>query len=486
MNITDLPVDLLIQDLCPRLDFHSLIALSGTCRQFQTFCNDEAIWKKLVLREFHIPVYATFRNRGWKEIYSKLHDPVVYTWGEGTYYRLGHKQREVLGRARNIQGDEDTPRELESLRGKKIIDIVAGGWSFHALDRDGNVWVWGMLQAEWPISRGVSQQPIKTPTLVEIPQGVKIASIACGRSHAIGLSTEGKVYHWNHIKKVQEILLPSTSSRVIQVSGNWGYSSLLTAAGEIFIVPQPENAEDDEVPILTSTVQGLGITLRNYVSDALAMGQDVNVIPGDMFVQIASMEGDTLALSRKGKVYKFGTAQLIERETEEEEERLGEGPPVFLSNPAATGGELRHYSSPDQNDIVDSDGNLTMFISSFFHNFAVYTLDGAVKLGTARTTAEDEPTTRPELNSNICKVTFGDYHSGALTNDGDLLTWGSYSRGALGHGSAGLPRRNFPNRYAMMAPEPEIAPRKIEALQNMFVFAASFGGWHSACLAFRR
>jgi SCF-associated factor 1 len=339
---------------------------------------------------------------------------------------------------------------------------------------------------EWPISRGVTLQPIKTPTVVKLPQGVRIASISCGRSHAIGLSTEGKVYHWNHIKKVQEILLPNTSSRVIQVSGNWGYSSLLTASGEIFIVPQPENAEDDEEPILTTQAQGYGITLQTYISDAQNMGKEVSVVPDDKFVQIAAMESDTLVLSKKGKVYKFGTAQLIERETEEEEEELGEGPPVFLSNPAATGGELPHYSSPDPSDIIDSDGTLTMFISAFYHNFAIYTVNGAVILGTNQTGPDDQPTTRQELNNNICKVTFGDYHSGALTNDGDLLTWGSYSRGALGHGSAGLPRRNIRNRFEMMAPEPEISPRKIEALQDMFVFAASFGGWHSACLAFRR
>lgn len=28
----------------------------------------------------------------------------------------------------------------------------------------------------------------------------------------------------------------------------------------------------------------------------------------------------------------------------------------------------------------------------------------------------------------------GDYHYGAITSDGKLLTWGQYSSGALGHG----------------------------------------------------
>jgi SCF-associated factor 1 len=304
-------------------------------------------------------------------------------------------------------------------------------------------------------------------------------SVSCGRSHAISLSSEGNVYHWNHIEKIQKILLPNTTSRVIQVSANWGYSSLLTVAGEIFVVPQPENAEDDESPILTVDAPGYGVTLQNYISDAQNMGKQVNSASDDCFVQIASMESHTLALTKKGKIYSFRTGDLIERQGERED--LRPGSPRFASNPAATGGELIHYSSPNQADIIDSDGNLTMFISAFFHSFAVYSLNGAVKLGTHETGLEQQPTTMDELDQNICKVTFGDYHSGALTINGDLLTWGSYSRGALGHGSD-----NAPTRFAVFQQQQEPRPRKIETLQHMFVFAASFGGWHSACLAFER
>lgn len=37
------------------------------------------------------------------------------------------------------------PQEITFLRGKNIIDIAAGGWSFHALDRYGGVWMWGIV-----------------------------------------------------------------------------------------------------------------------------------------------------------------------------------------------------------------------------------------------------------------------------------------------------------------------------------------------------
>lgn len=61
------------------------------------------------------------------------------------------------------------------------------------------------------------------------------------------------------------------------------------------------------------------------------------------------------------------------------------------------------------------------------------------------------------------------YHFGALTNLGELLTWGANSSGALGHGSE--------DQYD----EPE--PKLVESMKDMFTFAIGFGGWQSSVLA---
>lgn len=62
------------------------------------------------------------------------------------------------------------------------------------------------------------------------------------------------------------------------------------------------------------------------------------------------------------------------------------------------------------------------------------------------------------------------YHFGAVTNEGQLLTWGHYSSGALGHGSDDGERS-------------QETPKVVEALRHMFVFAIGFGGWQSSVLA---
>ena len=49
---------------------------------------------------------------------------------------------------------------------------------------------------------------------------------------------------------------------------------------------------------------------------------------------------------------------------------------------------------------------------------------------------EFRPTIVPALqNRSVISVVLGDYHYGALTATGKLLTWGAYSKGALGLGN---------------------------------------------------
>lgn len=39
-----------------------------------------------------------------------------------------------------------TPQEVHSLENRFIIDIASGGWSFHALDISGSVYMWGTVK----------------------------------------------------------------------------------------------------------------------------------------------------------------------------------------------------------------------------------------------------------------------------------------------------------------------------------------------------
>ncbi len=116
-----------------------------------------------------------------------------------------------------------------------------------------------------------------------------------------------------------------------------------------------------------------------------------------------------------------------------------------------------------------------------------------------------KPTVIPELqNRSVISVVVGDYHYGALTSEGKLLTWGKFSKGALGLGDPvdnelGQPggfaaeeawRRTAMNAdWRLMPPPPDVAkPAEVrfdyqdKRKRRKYCFAAAALGWHTGAL----
>ncbi|CAO3596202.1 unnamed protein product [Absidia cylindrospora] len=471
--ISELPTNVLLNNILANLDALSLAQLSLTSRLFGELCRDELLWKHSVLQDFHIPLDASFRQLGWKNLYGRLNDSRVYTWGENADSRLGHPGTNIGVHWFPNSESVSTPLELTSLRGKHIVDIVAGGWSFHALDKDGGVWMWGTLQREASRSRSLGSRLVREPTLVQFPEGTQITAISAGRAHAVALAQDGSVWHWSNIWHPQRVYLPTTmdDQSVVQVTANWGYSSVLTDHGTLVVLPLPRMVPPTEPlvrDLLLDSEQTPVISLdalrqdddmrRRHHQSSTESGQLLArpVLEGDSIVQIAGMEHETLALSRFGRIYKIDVNRVT---------------PLLASASNVT--DYIHFGAPSDRQEENHRSHLQRFISASFHSFAVYTLDGQVRLG-----KHDDPYDQhPKILSNqgTCKVSFGDYHFGALTNQGDLLTWGAFSAGALGHGD--------PEDGQDDEDSHKETPQKVAAFKDMYVFAIGFGGWHSGVLA---
>jgi SCF-associated factor 1 len=141
-----------------------------------------------------------------------------------------------------------------------IVDLVAGGWSFHALDVTGRIHHWGTLDGS--ISTRDSSRP-DTPLsnrykVVARPQTLAvdlppIKSVAAGRAHAVALDVRGRdvfeIWSWGRIARLS---LPSEigSKGVKQISAGWQFSALLSGKGEAWIwwkASDPEeNRKSDE------------------------------------------------------------------------------------------------------------------------------------------------------------------------------------------------------------------------------------------------
>lgn len=122
-------------------------------------------------------------------------------------------------------------------------------------------------------------------------------------------------------------------------------------------------------------------------------------------------------------------------------------------------------------------------------------------MGSMDTTAESEPTILPALqHKSVISVVLGDYHNGALTANGKLLTWGNYSRGALGLGDPttldiGTPggfrakeARQFALAHGRGTPPSVEVPTEVrfdhglKKRRERFCFAATAAGWHMGAL----
>ena len=110
----------------------------------------------------------------------------------------------------------------------------------------------------------------------------------------------------------------------------------------------------------------------------------------------------------------------------------------------------------------------------------------------------------PELqNQSVISVVVGDYHYGALTATGRLLTWGAFSRGALGLGDPVTLPPGSPGAYATQAerdqniherwgvirpPADVLVPAEVRfdhrerRPRAKFCFAAAALGWHTGAL----
>lgn len=236
------------------------------------------------------------------------------------------------------------------------------------------------MQQDITIRSSYGTKRLTTPTLLqtgnETQTKVKFRSISSGRGHVIGLAREGTVWHWSNHVTLQRV---DIEDRIVQVAANWNYSSALTENGELLVIPKPDLIIQSQLQVEpTPTVLAAGaVSVKDLISDASSAN--------DSFVQIAGLDGYTIALTRHGRVLKVTTRNGFATEAI----------------------ELIKYSSETKEN-NERHGVMKRFITGAFNHFAVYTKD-MVMMGDVDVTAETEPTRIDALDhQDICKVSFGE------------------------------------------------------------------------------
>jgi SCF-associated factor 1 len=87
-GLSDLPVELLLDNLFPTLPVPDLLRLSQTNKFFSSLGGDDTFWKRKLDQDFNFTGQGTARTSGWKLIYKGLSKPAVFVWGFGNIQRL--------------------------------------------------------------------------------------------------------------------------------------------------------------------------------------------------------------------------------------------------------------------------------------------------------------------------------------------------------------------------------------------------------------
>ncbi|KAI5999375.1 regulator of chromosome condensation 1/beta-lactamase-inhibitor protein II [Pisolithus orientalis] len=516
-RLAEIPIEVLLDNFLPLLPVPDLNNLGSTNRFFHNLCNDNTFWKRKIQEDFNFPCNDTARSSGWKFIYRGLRNPRTYVWGESSKGRLG-----VPKFRKAIIGDAPWPVRLQIGRpGIRIVHLSAAGMSFFAIDSAGDLYAWGTLDGLGfaPPNEGYSA-PGKIalqPKRLQLPAPTH--AISCGRLHATTLDENMHIWTilsfgrpFRLVTPFLDVSSPQTSPH--QVVSGWNFSATLTKTGGVYVwfpwgaqisreIDQQNDMmnqqgqrvdefEEGVIPCVTWQLHhdphGLPDLPHLPCLSSGTYSKDIRL------VKIAAMEHDIVGLTNQGHVIKFCLhGGELSRWTS------WEYLPLF-SEPD----KIKEHLTCIVPGIQLPDNILITHISAQFSTFVAYSTGSSsvVLMGTRETDTHSRPEIIPSLqNRNVISVVIGDYHYGALTSTGKLLTWGNFSRGALGLGDPARIEPGKPGGYISETQRQSAArhggpfpPRVTEPTEvrfdhdekrrrERFCFAATAAGWHMGALA---
>ncbi|KAA0712569.1 E3 ubiquitin-protein ligase HERC2 [Triplophysa tibetana] len=115
----------------------------------------------------------------------------VWSWGDGDYGKLG-------------RGGSDgckTPKLVEKLQDLDIVKVCCGSQFSVALTKDGQVYTWGKGDNQ-RLGHGTDEH-VRYPKLLDSLQGKRVVDIAVGSTHCLALTEDGEVHSWGSNDKLQ-------------------------------------------------------------------------------------------------------------------------------------------------------------------------------------------------------------------------------------------------------------------------------------------
>lgn len=356
----------------------------------------------------------------------------AYTWGCGSHGRTGHGE----------ESDIPRPARLETLAGTPVKQIELGTFHSMVLTYAGNIWAWGTGQATGLLEAG-SKEVYATPQMLAKYQNEKSADrilamdflqIACGPFHTVAMQNNGTIYTWGSGAEGRLGLGLCCDAY------DWDRMSDQSLPVPVEIKVKEENWK-------------LGFSDKKRIAVAKAAGD-----------HLAHQDGETKENEREKEKTKvtsifcggMSSACLVGPKDEQKFWSWGSGEfgqTGFNTTQDQTMPRLLDIKEVrDAHQVEEVALGLSHVLVRTSHAQAasvfVWGSNHCGQLGFGDTVDVHEPRRLLAVGrSETRQVAAGEDHSAALTENGELYTWGSFEHGKLGHGSSDVSgTQNFPRR----------------------------------------
>ena len=146
----------------------------------------------------------------------------LLTWGRNEHFQLGYEVVGLLNSGQSFDA-QDAPLRVDFADGAPVASVGVGETSTIALMADGDVWLWGMRRYYEPTRLSVGR---------ELLDGLTIANVQCGGSHATLLTTCGRCFTYGKGTALGLSKAERKSWELTEVSSFVGRKVLSVACGE--------------------------------------------------------------------------------------------------------------------------------------------------------------------------------------------------------------------------------------------------------------
>ncbi|KAI0259664.1 regulator of chromosome condensation 1/beta-lactamase-inhibitor protein II [Gloeopeniophorella convolvens] len=468
MHLSDIVIEVFLHDLLPLASTHDILNLGCTSKFFAKVCADETLWERRCRVDFKEYMgTAALWDATWKRLYKALSFPRVFVWGY-----LGDGRRGIEDYQTRGFDSFPNPVEVQLHPGLRLVRLVAGCWSFNALDSEGSIYVWGSLESDLPLTQRMTPSPlgriqVKSPRRLIMPN--PIVDISCGKLHMTALDSKAQVWtftNWLSPFRLESAMLDCSSSETTpaQVACGRDFSALLMMSGDVLVFwpyridPGSFRFTAEEVAQLKANATGalhMPCVTRALRSDphklpAVPQLRNAGSLSADSgettLIKIAALAQQIVGLTGNDHVLKLGDMS-----------HGNDG--GFVT----TGWEyLDKFNEPLESH-VEAPSKLTDITAWCAQTeFAAYSTgtNSRVLMGSGTMSAQTSPDVVQDLQSRaVTAVALGDRHRAVLTANGELLTWGMHAGAPpLGYGApdnptpAGPTFPMIPRTFAMVPP----------------------------------